>query len=543
MGRAGRNRPPHLRHGREDEGPVRRRRGGTTTTSACLRYIAKLHHQPGRSPTACSHETGSIEVGGARRHRASARSTSGAKPQTGPPGGRASRRTGSSANPNAATDDLRTPGPRPLLGAHGATPAEISVAFVAQGLALDQEHDTAPTRRRRRRRARHPRHRPGRPRPELPVPAQVDVDAGTPAWSTLDGDPLRSEPGRVPGLAQPPLLPAMRPALLRSPGPPPMAYIACRRMGSAQRTWVAWPGPTRVTFDRRRGAGGARAAWAAVARDGRPFQPALTVHGPGQDDYGAPGAAQPRRRAPPVAERDAGRRLDAGQGPDLRDRTAGRAAPPWTGVFNGWGAQDWARPGGTTPRSPAVRRRTSPARPAMSSPLVNEGGAIHVDAEGTVLLTDTVKLDSGPQSRAGARERVEAEVHANLGTTQGDLAAPRPDRRLRQVRHQRARRHRRRLRAAGHRRRAQPARPPPPRPRALRGDLEILRGQSDAKGRRLEVVEVPPTVLKDEEGDWVDYRASTTPRVQRRRRPVRLRRPARRTRGGHLPLACSPSGR
>jgi agmatine deiminase len=36
--------------------------------------------------------------------------------------------------------------------------------------------------------------------------------------------------------------------------------------------------------------------------------------------------------------------------------------------------------------------------------------------------------------------------------------------------------------------------------------LDILRNQTDAKGRPLEVVEIPaPTVLKDEEGDWVDY--------------------------------------
>ena len=35
---------------------------------------------------------------------------------------------------------------------------------------------------------------------------------------------------------------------------------------------------------------------------------------------------------------------------------------------------------------------------------------------------------------------------------------------------------------------------------------DVLRGQTDAKGRRLEVVEIPaPTVLKDEDGEWVDY--------------------------------------
>jgi agmatine deiminase len=39
-----------------------------------------------------------------------------------------------------------------------------------------------------------------------------------------------------------------------------------------------------------------------------------------------------------------------------------------------------------------------------------------------------------------------------------------------------------------------------------KANVALLSAQTDAKGRRLEVVEVPaPTKLRDEDGEWVDY--------------------------------------
>lgn len=52
----------------------------------------------------------------------------------------------------------------------------------------------------------------------------------------------------------------------------------------------------------------------------------------------------------------------------------------------------------------------------MSSTLVNEGGGIHVDGEGTVLLTDTVQLDPRRNPYAD-KARVEAEMARTLGAT------------------------------------------------------------------------------------------------------------------------------
>ena len=76
----------------------------------------------------------------------------------------------------------------------------------------------------------------------------------------------------------------------------------------------------------------------------------------------------------------------------------------------------------------------------ISSLLVNEGGGIHVDGEGTVLLTETVQLDPRRNPYAD-KERVEAELRPHARRQQGGLAAARTHPRLRGLRHQRPRRH------------------------------------------------------------------------------------------------------
>lgn len=88
------------------------------------------------------------------------------------------------------------------------------------------------------------------------------------------------------------------------------------------------------------------------------------------------------------------------------------AAVDWT--FNGWGAQDWARwdrdekIGATVAELAGV--------PVVSSPLVNEGGGIHVDGNGTVLLTETVQLDPG-RNPGITRQQVETELARTIGGT------------------------------------------------------------------------------------------------------------------------------
>ncbi|MFD9422016.1 MULTISPECIES: agmatine/peptidylarginine deiminase [unclassified Streptomyces] len=262
-----------------------------------------------------------------------------------------------------------------------------------------------------------------------------------------------------------------------------------------ERTWMAWPGPN-PTFDSDAELDGARRAWADVARAVRRFEPVTMVVGPGQEESAV------ALLGPDIEL--AVRPLDDAWMRDIGPTfvTDGRelAAVDWT--FNGWGAQGWARWEHDAHIARGVAELA--AVPVHSSPLVNEGGAIHVDGEGTVLLTETVQL--GKERNPGwTREQVEAEIHARLGTekaiwlprgltadygTFGTLghvdilaAFARPGTVLAHV---------------------QPD-PAHPDHEITREALRVLRAATDARGRPLEVVEVPaPTVLRVD-GEWADY--------------------------------------
>lgn len=83
-------------------------------------------------------------------------------------------------------------------------------------------------------------------------------------------------------------------------------------------------------------------------------------------------------------------------------------------VFNGWGAPDWSE----WEKSSQIARVVADSIGAetISSLLVTEGGGLHVDGMGTVLLTDTVQLDPRRNPHAD-RARVEAEMARTIGAT------------------------------------------------------------------------------------------------------------------------------
>lgn len=173
-----------------------------------------------------------------------------------------------------------------------------------------------------------------------------------------------------------------------------------------ERTWMAWPGPN-PTFASDAELAEARRAWAGVARAVRRFEPVTMVVGPGQEE----GAAALLGPDVELVVRPLDDAWTRDVGPTFVTDGRTLAAVDWT--FNGLGAQGWARREHDQHTARAVAEPAG--APAHSSPLVNEGGAIHVDGEGTVLLTETVQL--GAERNAGwTREQVEAEVHARLGT-------------------------------------------------------------------------------------------------------------------------------
>ncbi|WP_329349312.1 urease subunit alpha [Streptomyces sp. NBC_01261] len=153
-----------------------------------LRYIAKLTINPAIAH-GLSHEVGSIEVGKLADIVLWQPQYFGAKPQLVLKSGFPAY--GVVGDPNAATDTCEPLVLGPQFGAHGSTPADISVAFVAQA-ALDQGNDSMPTRRRRV----AVRGTRGIGPADLRLNSRtgtVDVDQRT-GLVTLDGEPLRSEP-------------------------------------------------------------------------------------------------------------------------------------------------------------------------------------------------------------------------------------------------------------------------------------------------------------------------------------------------------------
>ncbi|MFI8167263.1 urease subunit alpha [Streptomyces sp. NPDC085931] len=153
-----------------------------------LRYIAKLTINPALAH-GLAHEVGSLEVGKLADIVLWRPEYFGAKPQLVLKAGFPAY--GVTGDPNAATDTCEPLVLGPQFGAHGATPAEISVAFVAQA-AADQGHDLLPTRRRRV----AVRGTRGIGPADLRLNSRtgaVDVDQRT-GLVTLDGEPLRSAP-------------------------------------------------------------------------------------------------------------------------------------------------------------------------------------------------------------------------------------------------------------------------------------------------------------------------------------------------------------
>lgn len=179
-----------------------------------------------------------------------------------------------------------------------------------------------------------------------------------------------------------------------------------------ERTWMAFPREGFTLGDTDAEREGGYAAWTAVANAVAEFEPVTMVVDPSE-------TARARRMLSsgieqfeaPLDEfwmRDVGPTfvLDA-------DRPGVLGAVDWT--FNGWGNHDWAE----WHLSAELGRIVAEAAGAevVSSLLVNEGGGIHVDGEGTVLLTETVQLDPRRNLYAD-KARVEAELKRTIGATQ-----------------------------------------------------------------------------------------------------------------------------
>lgn len=186
-------------------------------------------------------------------------------------------------------------------------------------------------------------------------------------------------------------------------------YLMPAEWAPQDRVWMAFPCAGYSLGDTEQARDEARSTWAAVAHAVAEFEPVTVV-------------VHPAERA--VADRYLSTGVDIIEAPlnDAWMRDIGPtfvhaadgsvAAVDW--VFNGWGAQDWAR----WDLDAKIGRVIAEAAgvPVVDSALVNEGGGIHVDGEGTVLVTDTVQLDPGRNPGLN-RSDVEAELARTIGAT------------------------------------------------------------------------------------------------------------------------------
>ncbi|MGK0721877.1 agmatine deiminase family protein [Leucobacter sp. W1478] len=282
-----------------------------------------------------------------------------------------------------------------------------------------------------------------------------------------------------------------------------MAWRMPAETEAHERTWMAFPSEGETLGATVAGREEGYAAWAATAQAIAEFEPVTMLVDPSEIArarrmLGATGANGIDIVEVPVDEfwlRDSGPTFVVND-----ERPGVLGAVTW--IFNGWGDQDWAEWELSSRHGAFIAERVDAER--ISSLLVNEGGGIHVDGEGTVLLTDTVQLDPR-RNRYATRASVEAEMTRTLGATKAvwlprgltrdserfgtnghvDIVAtiPSPGTLLLHTQVDQ-----------GH--------PDYAVTRELRAHLE---GQTDAAGRSFEIVEIPaPTTLRDDEGfvDW-----------------------------------------
>ncbi|WP_218139861.1 agmatine deiminase family protein [Loktanella fryxellensis] len=175
------------------------------------------------------------------------------------------------------------------------------------------------------------------------------------------------------------------------------------------RIWMAFPRTGATLGDTSSAREAGYAAWAAVANTIADHQPVSIIVDPSEADHAARMlSGDITRIVRPIDDfwlRDSG--------PTFVHATDGSvAAVDW--IFNGWGGPAWTSSGND--RDLARFIADMAGVPVVPSLLVNEGGGIHVDGAGTILLTDTVQLDPDRNPHAD-RLRVEEEMTRTLGTT------------------------------------------------------------------------------------------------------------------------------
>ena len=179
--------------------------------------------------------------------------------------------------------------------------------------------------------------------------------------------------------------------------------------GSRQdQLWVAWPSAGYTLGESAQDAEVARRTWAAVANAASEFEPVTVVVAPADVEL----ARTYLSAAVDVRAQQIDDAWIRDSGPSFVLDGATLGAVTW--VFNGWGQQEWATWDNDALLAPVVAEWAFAER--VDSPLVNEGGGIHVDGLGTVLVTETVQRDPG-RNPGLSRQAIEDELARTIGAS------------------------------------------------------------------------------------------------------------------------------
>lgn len=187
-----------------------------------------------------------------------------------------------------------------------------------------------------------------------------------------------------------------------------MAWMMPAEAARHERTFLAFPaeGPTLGDTDAEKEE--CYRAWAEVAHRVAEYEPVVAVVDPSEVVRAKNMLGSDiEQLVAPVDEfwiRD--------HGPTFVINEGRLGAVAWT--FNGWGAHEWAEWEKSAQHGRIIADYTGAE--LIESKLVNEGGGIHVDGEGTVLVTETVQLDPRRNPRA-TREGIERELNRTIGVT------------------------------------------------------------------------------------------------------------------------------
>lgn len=174
------------------------------------------------------------------------------------------------------------------------------------------------------------------------------------------------------------------------------------------RTWVAFPHTGYTLGETKEEVEAAHKTWSNVANQASDFEPVSVVVHP-QD---VKTAKQYLSSAIELVEIEIDDAWIRDSGPTFAVDGNELVAIDW--VFNGWGAQQWAKFDQDALLASRIAK-TIGVR-TISSELTNEGGGIHVNGSDTVLLTETVQLGK-ERNPNWTREQVEKEIHEKLGTS------------------------------------------------------------------------------------------------------------------------------